>query len=36
MLLMLRKSFDTKVLVTVAILTMLVGVISGLVGAAIL
>jgi uncharacterized membrane protein YraQ (UPF0718 family) len=29
-LLMLRKSFDTRVLVTVALLTMLVGVISGL------
>ncbi|MDB6050151.1 MAG: rane protein [Pseudomonas sp.] len=35
-LLMLRKSFDAKVLVTVAALTMLVGVISGVVGAAIL
>ncbi|EIK97180.1 permease [Pseudomonas sp. M47T1] len=31
-LLMLRKSFDRQVLVTVALLTMLVGVISGLVG----
>jgi uncharacterized membrane protein YraQ (UPF0718 family) len=29
-LLMLRKSFDTHVLVTVALLTTLVGVISGL------
>ncbi|MEB0042234.1 MULTISPECIES: permease [unclassified Pseudomonas] len=35
-LLMLRKSFDTKVLVTVGVLTMLVGVISGLVGVAVL
>ena len=31
-LLMLRKDFDTRVLVTVAVLTMLVGIISGLVG----
>ncbi|NWB46506.1 permease [Pseudomonas gingeri] len=31
-LLMLRKEFDAKVLVTVAVLTMLVGVVSGLVG----
>ncbi|MDB5982845.1 MAG: permease family protein [Pseudomonas sp.] len=35
-LLMLRKSFDAKVLVVVAVLTMLVGVISGLVGVALL
>ncbi|SFB36271.1 hypothetical protein SAMN04515620_15127 [Collimonas sp. OK607] len=35
-LLMLRKSFDTKVLVTVALLTILVGVVSGLVGALLL
>lgn len=35
-LLMLRKSFDARVLVTVAVLTMLVGIISGLVGAALL
>ncbi|MDB6145732.1 MAG: permease family protein, partial [Pseudomonas sp.] len=35
-LLMLRKSFDAKVLVVVAMLTMLVGVISGLVGVALL
>jgi uncharacterized membrane protein YraQ (UPF0718 family) len=35
-LLMLRKSFDAKVLVTVALLTMLVGVVSGLVGALVL
>ncbi len=35
-LLMLRKSFDAKVLVTVALLTMLIGVISGLLGALIL
>ena len=35
-LLMLRKDFDTRVLVAVASLTMLVGVISGLVGAALL
>jgi len=31
-LLMLRKEFDAKVLVTVAVLTMVVGVVSGLVG----
>jgi uncharacterized membrane protein YraQ (UPF0718 family) len=35
-LLMLRKSFDTKVLVTVGLLTMLIGVVSGLIGAALL
>ncbi|TDV72421.1 permease [Pseudomonas sp. LP_7_YM] len=35
-LLMLRKSFDRKVLVTVAVLTMVVGVVSGLIGAAVL
>jgi uncharacterized membrane protein YraQ (UPF0718 family) len=35
-LLMLRKSFTPKVLLTVTVLTMLVGVVSGLVGAAIL
>jgi uncharacterized membrane protein YraQ (UPF0718 family) len=35
-LLMLRKSFNPKVLVAVALLTMLIGVISGLVGAAVL
>jgi uncharacterized membrane protein YraQ (UPF0718 family) len=35
-LLMLRKDFDTRVLVTVAVLTMLIGVICGLVGAALL
>lgn len=35
-LLMLRKVFDTKVLVTVAVLTMMVGVVSGLVGAMVL
>jgi uncharacterized membrane protein YraQ (UPF0718 family) len=35
-LLMLRKSFDAKVLVIVALLTMLVGIVSGLVGAALL
>jgi uncharacterized membrane protein YraQ (UPF0718 family) len=35
-LLMLRKSFDAKVLVTVGVLTMLIGVVSGLVGAALL
>ncbi len=35
-LLMLRKSFDSKVLVIVGLLTMLVGVISGLIGAALL
>ena len=31
-LLMLRKDFDTRVLVSVALMTMLVGVLSGLVG----
>ena len=35
-LLMLRKDFDTRVLVTVALLTMLVGVIGGLIGALVL
>jgi uncharacterized membrane protein YraQ (UPF0718 family) len=35
-LLMLRKSFDAKVLVTVGVLTMLIGIVSGLVGAALL
>ena len=35
-MLMLRKSFDAKVLVTVAVLTMVVGVITGLIGAAVL
>lgn len=35
-LLMLRKDFDARVLVTVAGLTMLVGVVCGLIGAAIL
>jgi len=35
-LLMLRKSFDSKVLVTVGVLTMVIGVISGLIGAAVL
>ncbi|WP_041742091.1 permease [Collimonas fungivorans] len=35
-LLMLRKDFDARVLVAVAVLTMLVGVVSGLVGAALL
>ncbi|MDY7560849.1 permease [Pseudomonas sp. 10B1] len=35
-LLMLRQSFDTKILVTVGVLTMVVGIISGLVGVAIL
>jgi len=35
-LLMLRKAFDTRVLVIVALLTMLVGMISGLVGALVL
>ncbi|WP_211450737.1 permease [Collimonas antrihumi] len=35
-LLMLRKSFDTRVLVTVALLTILVGVVSGLVGTLVL
>jgi uncharacterized membrane protein YraQ (UPF0718 family) len=35
-LLMLRKSFDARVLVTVGLLTMLVGVVSGLIGAALL
>ncbi|WP_034293390.1 permease [Herbaspirillum sp. RV1423] len=35
-LLMLRKSFSRRVLVTVALLTMLVGIITGLIGAAIL
>ncbi|MFW0754909.1 permease [Pseudomonas sp. H11T01] len=35
-LLMLRKDFDTRVLVAVAVLTMLIGVICGLVGAALL
>ncbi|MCX7080247.1 MAG: permease [Pseudomonas sp.] len=35
-LLMLRKDFDTRVLVAVALLTMLIGVICGLVGAALL
>ena len=31
-LLMLRKDFDARVLVSVALMTMLVGVLSGLVG----
>ena len=31
-LLMLRKDFDTRVLVSVAVMTMLVGILSGLVG----
>jgi uncharacterized membrane protein YraQ (UPF0718 family) len=35
-LLMLRKDFDAKVLVAVALLTMLIGVISGLAGALLL
>lgn len=35
-LLMLRKDFDARVLVTVAVLTMLVGIVCGLVGAALL
>jgi len=35
-LLMLRKSFDARVLVTVAVLTMLVGIVSGLIGAMLL
>jgi uncharacterized membrane protein YraQ (UPF0718 family) len=35
-LLMLRKSFDARVLLTVALLTILVGVVSGLVGALLL
>ncbi|WP_277963531.1 permease [Pseudomonas sp. RIT-To-2] len=35
-LLMLRKSFDSRVLVTVAVLTMVVGVITGLIGALVL
>jgi uncharacterized membrane protein YraQ (UPF0718 family) len=35
-LLMLRKSFDAKVLVTVGVLTMLIGIVSGLIGAALL
>jgi len=35
-LLMLRKDFDARVLVTVAVLTMLVGVVFGLIGAAVL
>ena len=35
-LLMLRKDFDTRVLLTVALLTMLVGVICGLIGALVL
>ncbi|ROM96722.1 permease [Pseudomonas brassicacearum] len=35
-LLMLRKDFDTRVLVTVAVLTMLVGVICGLIGVLVL
>jgi uncharacterized membrane protein YraQ (UPF0718 family) len=35
-LLMLRKSFDRQVLVCVALLTMLVGIISGLIGALVL
>ena len=35
-LLMLRKSFDARVLVTVGVLTMVIGVISGLIGAALL
>jgi uncharacterized membrane protein YraQ (UPF0718 family) len=35
-LLMLRKSFDARVLVWVGVLTMLVGIVSGLVGAALL
>lgn len=35
-LLMLRKSFDARVLITVALLTILVGVVSGLVGALVL
>lgn len=35
-LLMLRKDFDTRVLVTVAVLTVLIGILSGLIGAALL
>ncbi|WP_455923694.1 permease [Pseudomonas putida] len=35
-MLMLRKSFDRRVLATVALLTMLVGIISGLIGAVVL
>lgn len=35
-LLMLRKDFDARVLVTVAVLTMLVGIVCGLIGAALL
>jgi uncharacterized membrane protein YraQ (UPF0718 family) len=35
-LLMLRKSFDSKVLVVVGVLTMVIGVVSGLIGAAVL
>ena len=35
-LLMLRKSFDARVLVTVALLTMVVGIVSGLIGAMVL
>ena len=35
-LLMLRRSFDTRVLVSVALLTMLVGIVSGLLGLALL
>lgn len=35
-LLMLRKDFDARVLVTVAVLTMVVGVVCGLIGAVIL
>jgi len=35
-LLMLRKDFDARVLVTVAVLTMLVGIVCGLMGAALL
>lgn len=35
-MLMLRKSFDARVLVTVAVLTMVVGVVTGLIGAVVL
>lgn len=35
-LLMLRKDFDTRVLVTVAVLTVVIGILSGLIGAALL
>jgi len=35
-LLMLRKDFDARVLVSVAVMTMLVGVICGLIGAVVL